>query len=342
MNNNSNRFQEIDALRGIAALMVIFFHFTMGRTEAKLGFKIGMTGVELFFIISGFVIFMSLNKVKTSRDFIINRISRLYPTYWTCVTFTFILISIYKLSINDDIPICQYLGNMTMFQYYLRIKDLDGPYWTMIIEMVFYIGILSLYHFKMLRYLNLIGITLSLMTVIFTFCLSNTIVNKILMLIPFLNYTPLFYAGTIFYEIYYEKSNTMKNYFLIIMCLICQIILSEFTGRSNALSNHIDYSIMLTLYFFLFTLFVNGKLKFIVSKTTLFLGNISFALYLIHQYISIGIIIPTLINEFNINFWISSICISLPIVIALAAFVTYYIEVPFNRKMKEYLRARWV
>ena len=89
MENKSNRYQELDALRGIAAIMVVLFHFTMGRKEANLGFKLGTTGVDMFFIISGFVIFMSINKVKTSGEFIINRISRLYPTYWACVTFTF-------------------------------------------------------------------------------------------------------------------------------------------------------------------------------------------------------------------------------------------------------------
>ena len=70
MDNISNRLQELDALRGIAALMVVLFHFTMGRQEANLGFKLGTTGVDLFFIISGFVIFMSLSKVKNSKDFI--------------------------------------------------------------------------------------------------------------------------------------------------------------------------------------------------------------------------------------------------------------------------------
>ncbi len=87
------RYQELDSLRGVAALMVVVFHFTMGRKEGQYLFNLGNTGVELFFIISGFVIFMSINKMKNSKEFIINRFTRLYPTYWTCVTFTFILIA---------------------------------------------------------------------------------------------------------------------------------------------------------------------------------------------------------------------------------------------------------
>ncbi|MGB1318134.1 MAG: acyltransferase family protein, partial [Flavobacteriales bacterium] len=45
-----NRLSELDALRGIAALMVVLFHFTLERTESQLGFYLGNTGVELFFI----------------------------------------------------------------------------------------------------------------------------------------------------------------------------------------------------------------------------------------------------------------------------------------------------
>src|ERR1700743_3793687 len=140
----ANRYRELDALRGIAALMVVLFHITIGRPETKFG----VTGVDLFFMISGFVIYMSLTKVKNSLEFVINRVSRLYPTYWTCVTFTYILICIYQHDGSPPTKFINYLGNMTMFQYYLGIKDLDGPYWTMIIEMIFYIGMLFLFHFR--------------------------------------------------------------------------------------------------------------------------------------------------------------------------------------------------
>jgi peptidoglycan/LPS O-acetylase OafA/YrhL len=58
------RFEELDVLRGLAAVMVVVFHFTMGRNQADLGFKLGTTGVYLFFIISGFVILLSLEHVE--------------------------------------------------------------------------------------------------------------------------------------------------------------------------------------------------------------------------------------------------------------------------------------
>ena len=58
---SSHRFKELDALRGVAALMVMFFHFSLGRALPSVFkyIRLGNTGVELFFMISGFVIFMS-------------------------------------------------------------------------------------------------------------------------------------------------------------------------------------------------------------------------------------------------------------------------------------------
>lgn len=85
-------------------------------------------------------------------------------------------------------------------------------------------------------------------------------------------------------------------------------------------------------------MFVNNKLKFIVNKVTLFLGKISFALYLIHESVSSGYLIPTLTQELKMNFWIASVCIALPTVLIIASLITFYIEIPMKSIMKEKLR----
>ncbi len=66
----SGRNLELDALRGIAALMVMFFHFSMNRPECQMGLKFGVAGVNLFFMISGFVIFKSIENLNKSSDFL--------------------------------------------------------------------------------------------------------------------------------------------------------------------------------------------------------------------------------------------------------------------------------
>lgn len=339
-----NRFKELDALRGIAAIMVVLFHFTMDRPERNLGFKFGVTGVDLFFIISGFVIYMSLTKVKSSLEFVINRISRLYPTYWVCVTVTFILICIkvylFKSLVLHPPSLWDYLANMTMFQYYLGANDLDGPYWTMIIEMIFYIGVLILFKFHLLKYINILGITISLgvagLTVFFH---DHAFAHQIFKAIPLLSFVPLFFAGIIFYNIYEYKDKLIARYAMLLMCLFCQISLYHYGGTSWWYLSQAEYAVMLTIYFLLFVLFVNGKLKFVVNKITLFLGKLSFPLYLVHQFVAIRFVIPALTNKMNLNYWAAAFLVALPVVLILAYFINRYVEIPVSKQMRKKLNS---
>src|SRR4030095_2287642 len=83
------RIGELDALRGLAALAVMIFHYTghygknVGHVDRPLlELALGNYGVQLFFMISGFVIFMTIEKTRTAMDFVVTRFSRLYPAYW--------------------------------------------------------------------------------------------------------------------------------------------------------------------------------------------------------------------------------------------------------------------
>jgi len=86
------RLRGLDALRGIAALAVCLFHYTYsfprvtGRAlDVNFVASAGHYGVDLFFIISGFVIFMTLEKNRSVYDFIDARIARIYPAFWAAL-----------------------------------------------------------------------------------------------------------------------------------------------------------------------------------------------------------------------------------------------------------------
>jgi len=336
----SGRYNELDALRGVAALMVVLFHFTMNNQQFTTVFKFGTTGVDLFFMISGFVIFMSFDKISGSKQFIINRVSRLYPGYWAAVTFTFIVMLIVKLmrdsSINVFYQIKKYTANLTMLQFYFRVPNIDASYWTLLIELLFYAVMLLLYHFKLLKQINIIGIFTTLTVTISAHIFYNFyIFQKVFKFMPLLQFVPLFLAGINFYKLYTNRKSGIKNWLIILLCLLSQIILFKQAGRSKSYINVYEYAGMLSLYFTLFTAFINNKLHFIVNSITLFLGKISYALYLIHEYISIKVIIPVLVNKFHIPFWAAAIGITLPIVIILATLLTFWIEIPFGKKLKK-------
>jgi len=77
-------------LRGLAALMIVFLY--LGVAEGRYGsygrqyldgFRVGAAGVDIFFVISGFVMMLVINNKLTSPGiFLKNRLSRIYPNYW--------------------------------------------------------------------------------------------------------------------------------------------------------------------------------------------------------------------------------------------------------------------
>ncbi|HEX7415317.1 MAG TPA: acyltransferase, partial [Bacteroidia bacterium] len=249
-----SRYKELDALRGIAAMFVVFFHFTMWQEVTKLGFKLGVTGVDLFFMISGFVIFMSIRKVSSVLEFSINRFCRLYPTYWTCVSFTFLaqVIVAYLQPKTGSFPVLNYLGNMTMFQYYFKMPDIDGPYWTMIVEMLFYALIALIFSLKKLKYIIPIGLSILVLASInnIWFEQSFHILQKAQTHFPLLVHFPLFLAGIVFYKLK-SSSATYKQkvvyWFCIVACYAITLVLVNQGGRSLQFISFKEYAGVLSV-----------------------------------------------------------------------------------------------
>jgi len=186
-----------------------------------------------------------------------------------------------------------------------------------------------------------IGIVLSVVCVAVFHCLNGPFVAHLYHdVVPLLQYFPLFFAGIVFYKIHTGSGRQVGKYAVVLLCLLCQVLLYKAAGRSAFHISHGRYAGMLTIYFALFVLFVHGRLAFIVSKPFLFLGKISYSLYLSHMFVSLSIIIPFLTERLHIGRITASLFIAFPIAILLAAFINRYIEIPLSRRMKEGLRSR--
>ncbi len=342
--NQVSRYKELDALRGIAALMVVFFHFTWGRPDSNFYFRVGDMGVDLFFIISGFVIFMSLSKIKTSKEFIINRFCRLYPTYWACLTLTFILINIYYHYTIIDFPklhFSDFLGNLTMFQFYLGLPHVDDSYWTLTIELLFYIFMVILFRAQLLKHIDSIGILVIFILVSLATFFQNESVKDIFKWVPLLLYFPLFFAGIQFYKIYSGETKQVKNHVLILLAFTAQFFMHDATGRNIFITTPI-YGLTLGVFMLVFLILSWHKLNFIAIKPLVFFGKISFALYLIHTFISINLLYPFFVDYLGFNYWLSTFLFILPILIGLASLITYFIEIPLQSLLKRKLQDRFL
>ncbi len=140
----SPRLAQLDALRGLAALSVVLFHYTT-RYDALYGhtaapwFSVpwGHVGVNLFFMISGFVIFMTLERTPRPMDFVVSRFSRLYPAYWGALLLTFGLTHLLGLP-GKTVGWEALLVNLSMVQGMFGVAHVDGVYWTLEVELLFY------------------------------------------------------------------------------------------------------------------------------------------------------------------------------------------------------------
>lgn len=334
---SSQRLLVLDALRGIAAIFVVLFHLTADRPQGKYFFNLGLTGVELFFIISGFVIFMTLEKVKTAKEFVISRVTRLFPTYWTCVTITAILILVSGYAVVGKPFFIKYITNLTMFNNYFGQGGIDGTYWTMLIEMIFYIFMLFIFSIKRLKSIEVIGGALLIPLLFYSTYLSyhvHKLDAEVLRFIGLVNFFPLFLSGIVYYKLKFEAKTVMR-YVLLGACFITQLTLFHTGGRRIEYVSIYEYTVMLAVYHTLFLLYTSNKLNFIVSPVTVFLGNISYPLYLIHQFISLKIIMPYLTGY--VNFWIAAAA-DIIIVIGLAFLIHKLVEKP----AMIYARSKWL
>jgi peptidoglycan/LPS O-acetylase OafA/YrhL len=115
--------------------------------------------------------------------------------------------------------------------------------------------------------------------------------------------------------------------------MLCQVLLYGNGLNIDLFLSFKDYILITLFYNLVFLLYINGKLKFIINRITLFFGDISYPLYLIHYYLSVYVIIPALIS-IGIS-QLAAIAISIAIVILLATFIARFIEKPAMRVFKE-------
>jgi peptidoglycan/LPS O-acetylase OafA/YrhL len=149
--NTKNRLANLDILRGLAALAVCFYHFRrdmlggMYNTIAAYGFY----GVDIFFVISGFVIPLALWKSKfTYRktiSFWIARFVRLYPAYFFAsiiglgLWYASTLVPGFRGSPPPLVTINQVLANLGLFCDLAAEKWFLGVAWTLAIEAQYYV-----------------------------------------------------------------------------------------------------------------------------------------------------------------------------------------------------------
>ena len=336
----TSRIAELDALRGLAAMAVIFFHFTSGIAknwgyhiyDVPFQFPYGDDGVDLFFMISGFVIFMTLDRAKSAASFAVGRFSRLFPTFWACALVTLVIMCFHGLP-GMEVSTRDALWNLTMLPRFARAQMIDGAYWSLEYELLFYIGMLVLHRLGAFRRLTVPMLLLWLAAAaaahgILTHGAPESLLYRLtgkIKAVTSLDYIHFFGVGMILYDAHRRRAWSIGHGLVLVAC-----------GAMAWWKAESQMHLAIVLGFgLLLHLATTGRLPWLNTRPLIFLGAISYPLYLIHQ--NIGLIALDKLHDVTHSGWLS-FSITTAGCIVLAWLISIAIERPAMRWIRDRTR----
>lgn len=341
---HSDRIATLDYLRLLAALAVVAFHYLFrgaagggflaaGYPEAAPFAIYGYLGVNLFFLISGYVIAWSAEG-RDWRDFAVARFVRLYPGFLICMTISFAVLAVVRPP-WAAVSVTQYAANLLMFAPALKQPFVDGVYWSIILELVFY-GWVALALIS--------GIFQRLKLELVAGWLILSALNEyafgsgLLRLVFVTEFAPLFAAGILLHHIQThgrsaEAMVLLAASFVLSTSLmgVGQAWMLEHYGRAIstahlALANVAIFALVIAAI----------ALRRVVpaSRTALALGGLTYPLYLLHQnigYAAIDFAAP------HIGRWPAAILVA-ALMLVLSFSVWLWLETPARRALSSLLK----
>ncbi|MDO6461461.1 acyltransferase [Granulosicoccaceae sp. 1_MG-2023] len=323
------RLTQLDALRGVAALMVVFFHYTSRFAEvyphqpqSGLRFDIGEFGVDFFFILSGFVIFLSLQRCSSVWEFARLRFWRLFPVYWAAVLFSAAMIWLLDApgqAEGLDVPVV--VLNLAMVHQFFYVPNVDGVYWTLAYEFAFYVWAACLYFIvpkRFTEWLLVAYVALAAGLTLFARQRGVEVPYRLTMALM-LDYAQLFSAGIVLYHVRSAGLTWTRGAMLVFFVLV--------EGYMHGLSA----MIVTTLVVLMILEVLRGRLRWLNTPVMLFFGAISYSLYLVHQ--SFGHSLMFHLGNAGVPAPLAAL-LALVLSIAVAACLTYLIERPVLRRVR--------
>jgi len=300
-----DRIATLDLLRLAAALAVVVFHYLFRGAAAdgylNAGYPAaapfaiyGYLGVNLFFLISGFVIAWSAEG-RSWQAFALARFARLYPGFLACMTLTFVVMMVLP---HPALPVSvkQYLANLIMFSPALGEPFTDGVYWSIILEVIFYAWVtLAILFGVFTRWkLPLVAIWLAV-------CGLNEFYlgSGALRLLFLTEYGPLFAGGILVHHMFSRGMSAEPLALLVTSFLMSCTMM---TIGQSWMQDHYGVSVPLP-HLLVANLLIHALLigaiairdRVAPSATILMLGGLTYPLYLLHQhigYVFINVLAP--------------------------------------------------
>jgi exopolysaccharide production protein ExoZ len=335
------KFLSIQALRMVAALLVVVTHstqFALERLDRHFFiWERGTRGVDIFFVISGFVMVFSSQKLFAQADgwrtFAEHRIVRIVPLYWLVTSLkVMILLVTPALALHAKLTpitaICSYL--------FLPSRNLDGKLWPLVsvgwtlnFEMLFYFLFTVALFWRRSVY-RFIGVILTMLAVAALFRQPAW---------P----AAAFYLDSMVLEFFFGMlvARACLRGLLIpqrVACFLLPIGFLLLLLPSTEL--HVPKVLLsgVPASLIIWSAASLGSLERFIPSSVLFLGDASYSIYLIHTFVC-----PLAPSVFSRIHWIHpwlSVCISVAIGVGAGCVLHKFVELPMTGWLKSRVRAR--
>lgn len=320
---SKQRYPQIDVLRGIAAVSVCFFHLTgssgLSTASGQLG-KFGYLGVEMFFVISGFIIpySMYLKKYRTSQfgSFMLKRLLRINPPYVAIIIFTLLMIFITKREILPSFESLFY--HFFYINTFVGHESISPVFWTLIIEFQYYIFI-GLFYFIISHKSVPAFVAFTQLILIANILMPNS--NSLI------GWFGLFVLGIILFRF---EHGMLSTYLFFALVIETAAVIVYKNGIYESLAGLLSLACIHLIK-------INNKSM--ALKSLLFLGTISYSLYLVHWEFGRALVAITRHIPAVGNYEIFRILVGMAGSIMAAWIFYYFIEKP-SIKLAGYIQLK--
>lgn len=326
------RQDNIDLLRAIAVLGVIAYHYT-SRFPADFyhydtpmpDLYVGRLGVDLFFVVSGYCLLMTLDRAERLERFWAGRLARIQPAYMAAVLLTFLVVTAFGLP-DREVGVLTAASNLVWLQVLPDWKMVDGAYWSLVVELKFYFWIGLTYYLLQGRNVSTAWLAFSAVGIVAWHAQMaglpmGGLLNIFAEYVLIAPYAPEFLVGLIAYES--RRLSRRCLTWLLCGAAVLVILSPRFAGSEL---------VGLSLCAFAFAVLKIPGMR--VPRPITFIGLISYPLYLVHQ--NIGYVLIRELAEL-VPSDVPRIAVSSLLVLLLAILLSKTVELRWQKRLGDLL-----